>query len=70
MYGKIKIFIYFQVLVIDADLDLSQITEEYKKSEHQILRKAVDVVMNSPNKLSPKKPISTTPIKIVPQFRL
>lgn len=60
----------FQVLVIDADLDLSQITDEYKKSEHQILRKAVDVVMRSPNKLSPKKPITSSPIKIVPQMRL
>ncbi|XP_021192126.3 deoxynucleoside kinase [Helicoverpa armigera] len=58
------------VLVLDADLDLSQITEEYKKSEHQILRKAVDVVMNSPNKLSPKKPITTSPIHIVPQRRI
>ncbi|KAL0851523.1 hypothetical protein ABMA28_007313 [Loxostege sticticalis] len=58
------------VLMLDADLDLSQITEEYKKSEHQILRKAVDVVMRSPNKLSPKKPISSSPIKIVPQLRL
>lgn len=58
------------MLVLDADLDLSQITEEYKKSEHQILRKAVDVVMSSPNKLSPKKPITTTPIKIVPQMRI
>ncbi|XP_063616959.1 deoxynucleoside kinase-like isoform X1 [Cydia splendana] len=58
------------VLVIDADLDLSQITEEYKRSEHQILRKAVDVVMRSPNKLSPKKPITSSPIKIVPQIRL
>ncbi|XP_053622488.1 deoxynucleoside kinase-like [Plodia interpunctella] len=58
------------VLVIDADLDLSQITDEYKKSEHQILRKAVDVVMRSPNKLSPKKPITSSPIKIVPQMRL
>lgn len=56
--------------MLDADLDLSQITEEYKKSEHQILRKAVDVVMRSPNKLSPKKPISSSPIKIVPQLRL
>ncbi|KAJ8735298.1 hypothetical protein PYW07_006918 [Mythimna separata] len=58
------------VLVIDADLDLSQITEEYKKSEHQILRKAVDVVMRSPSKLSPKKPITTSPIQIVPQRRI
>ncbi|KAM3959008.1 deoxynucleoside kinase [Aphomia sociella] len=58
------------VLVIDADLDLSQITEEYKKSEHQILRKAVDVVMRSPSKLSPKKPITGSPIKILPQMRL
>ncbi|XP_026320168.1 deoxynucleoside kinase-like isoform X2 [Hyposmocoma kahamanoa] len=58
------------VLVLDADLDLTQITEEYKKSEHQILRKAVDVVMRSPNKLSPKKPITSSPIKIVPQLRL
>ncbi|GBP29048.1 Deoxynucleoside kinase [Eumeta japonica] len=53
------------VLVLDADLDLSQISEEYRKSEHRILRTAVDVVMNSPNKLSPKKPITTSPIKIV-----
>lgn len=59
-----------QVLVIDADLDLSEITDEYKKSEHQILRKAVDVVMRSPSKLSPKKPITSSPIKIVPQLRL
>ncbi|KAG6460364.1 hypothetical protein O3G_MSEX011945 [Manduca sexta] len=58
------------VLVLDADLDLSQITDEYKKSEHQILRKAVNVVMNSPNKLSPKKPIHTSPIKIVPHMRV
>ncbi|CAG4983930.1 deoxynucleoside kinase [Colias croceus] len=58
------------VLVLDADLDISQITEEYKKSEHQILRKAVDVVMQSPNKLSPKKPITGSAIKIVPQIRL
>ncbi|CAG4986409.1 unnamed protein product [Parnassius apollo] len=58
------------VLVLDADLDLSQITEEYRKSEHQILRKAVDVVMNSPNKLSPKKPISSSPITIMPKIRL
>ena len=56
--------------MIDADLDLSQITEEYKKSEHQILRRALDVVMQSPTKLSPKKPITGTPIKIVPQIRL
>ncbi|XP_050680705.1 deoxynucleoside kinase isoform X1 [Leptidea sinapis] len=54
------------VLVIDADLDLSHITEEYKKSEHQILRKAVNVVMQSPNKLSPKKPVRGSPIKIEP----
>lgn len=60
----------FQVLVLDANLDLSEITEEYKKSEHQILRKAVDVVMRSPNKLSPKKAITGSPIKIVPQLRL
>ncbi|XP_026758983.1 deoxynucleoside kinase-like isoform X1 [Galleria mellonella] len=58
------------VVIIDADLDLSQITDEYKKSEHQILRKAVDVVMRSPNKLSPKKPVTGSPIKIVPQMRL
>ncbi|OWR44057.1 putative deoxynucleoside kinase [Danaus plexippus plexippus] len=58
------------VLMIDADLDLSQITEEYKKSEHQILRQAVNVVMQSPNKLSPKKPITSSAIKIVPQMRL
>ncbi|XP_041975860.1 deoxynucleoside kinase isoform X2 [Aricia agestis] len=58
------------VLVIDADLDLSQITEEYKKSEHQILRRAVNVVMQSPTKLSPKKPITTTPIKILPNLSL
>ncbi|XP_026497097.2 deoxynucleoside kinase [Vanessa tameamea] len=58
------------VLMIDADLDLSQITEEYKKSEHQILKRAVDVVMQSPNKLSPKKPITSSAIKIVPQIRL
>lgn len=58
------------VLMIDADLDLSQITEEYKKSEHQILRRAVDVVMHSPNKMSPKKPITGSAIKIVPQIRL
>lgn len=56
--------------MLDADLDLSQITEEYKKSEHQILRKAVDVVMRSPAKHSPKKPISTTPIQISPQMRI
>lgn len=56
--------------MIDADLDLSQITEEYKKSEHQILRRAVNVVMQSPTKLSPKKPITSSPIKIVPQLRL
>ncbi|XP_047520089.1 deoxynucleoside kinase-like isoform X1 [Pieris napi] len=58
------------VLVLDADLDLSQITEEYKKSEHQILRKAVNVVMQSPNKLSPKKPINSDAIQIVPKIRL
>ncbi|XP_068626210.1 deoxynucleoside kinase isoform X2 [Battus philenor] len=58
------------VLVLDADLDLSQITEEYKRSEQQILRKALDVVINSPNKLSPKKPISGSPISIVPKIRL
>lgn len=58
------------VLMIDADLDLSQITEEYKKSEHQILRRAVDVVMQSPTKLSPKKPLTCTPIKIVQNMRL
>lgn len=58
------------VLVLDADLDLSQITDEYKRSEHQILRKAVNVVMSSPNKHSPKKPISTTPIKITPHMRI
>lgn len=58
----------FQVVVLDADLDLSQITEEYKKSEHQILKKAMDVVMRSPSKLSPKKPITTSPIKIVPRY--
>ncbi|KAL4713936.1 hypothetical protein ACJJTC_015590 [Scirpophaga incertulas] len=52
------------VLVLDADLDHSEITEEYKRSEHQILRKAVDVVMHSPNKLSPKKPIRSSPINI------
>lgn len=66
----INIFILFQVLVLDADLDLSQITEEYKKSEHRILRQAVDVVMNSPNKHSPKKPITGSPISIVPKIRL
>lgn len=59
-----------QVLVLDADLDLSQMNDEYKKSEFKILQKAVDVVMQSPNKLSPKKPITTTPIKIVPQLSL
>lgn len=58
------------VLVLDADLDLSQITEEYKRSEYQILKKAVDVVMNSPNKLSPKKPITTSAISIIPQRRI
>lgn len=58
------------VLVLDADLDLSLISEEYKKSEYNILKKAVDVVMRSPNKLSPKKPITTSPIKIVPSFNL
>lgn len=58
------------VLVLDADLDHSKITEEYKRSELQVLRRAVDVVMRSPNKLSPKKPISGSPLKIVPQYRL
>ncbi|RVE50672.1 hypothetical protein evm_004704 [Chilo suppressalis] len=58
------------VLVLDADLDLSEITEEYKRSEHQILRQAVDVVMRSPNKLSPKKPVTGGAIKIVPNIRL
>lgn len=50
--------------MLDADLDPSLITEEYKKSEHRILKKAMDVVKRTPNKLSPKKPITTTPIKI------
>ncbi|CAK1544426.1 unnamed protein product [Leptosia nina] len=58
------------VLVLDADLDLSQITEEYKKSEHQILRRAVNVVMQSPNKLSPKKPMTRNAIQIIPHIKL
>ncbi|XP_023936009.1 deoxynucleoside kinase [Bicyclus anynana] len=58
------------VLMIDADLDLTQITEEYKKSEHQILRRAVNVVMQSPNKLSPKKAITGSAIKIAPRLTL
>lgn len=56
--------------MLDADLDLSEITEEYKKIEHQILRKAVDVVMKSPAKLDSKKPISSSAIGIVPQRRI
>lgn len=44
------------MLVLNADLDLSQISEEYKKFEHKILQTAVEAVINSPIKFSPKRP--------------
>ncbi|XP_077289192.1 deoxynucleoside kinase-like isoform X2 [Arctopsyche grandis] len=47
------------VLILDADLDLTHISEEYKRSEHKILQNAVEVVINSPTK-SPKRSNSAT----------
>lgn len=45
---------------MDADLDLAHISEEYKRSEREILQTAVDVVINSPIKKSPKRPMAST----------